>query len=253
MKLISWNVNGIRSVYNKGFVEWFAKESPDILCLQETKAQFEQFPNSLVAHEVYSCSHSSAVKKGYSGVATFSNQKILDTKKIEKEEFDSEGRVLIHEFEKFFLLNCYFPNSQREHARLPFKLAFCDHMLKVLNQLQKKKPVIIVGDFNIAHQDIDLANPKSNRKNAGFLPEERAWADKLFANGYVDIFRQRNPDLTGAYTWWSNFAGARDRNIGWRIDYFVISPALVPHVKDASILPMVKGSDHCPIVLELDI
>jgi len=251
MKLISWNVNGIRSVYNKGFVEWFAKESPDILCLQETKAQFDQFPASLVAHESYTCEHSSAVKKGYSGVATFSNQNILDTKKIEKIEYDSEGRVLIHEFKQFYLLNCYFPNGQRDHKRVPFKLAFCDHILEHINELKKIKPVIITGDFNTAHTEIDLANPKSNKKTTGFLPIERAWMDKFISQGWVDIYRQLHPGQAGAYTWWSNFAGARDRNIGWRIDYFFISPELMPYVKSASILPEVKGSDHCPIVLEL--
>jgi exodeoxyribonuclease-3 len=251
MKLISWNVNGIRSVYNKGFVEWFSKESPDILCLQETKADFEQFPLELRQMQDHAIFHSSAEKKGYSGVATFSRSKLLDTKKIEKHCFDSEGRVLIHEFHDFFLLNCYFPNGQRDHNRVPFKMEFCDLVLARMNELKKIKPVIITGDFNTAHTEIDLANPKTNKKTTGFLPEERAWMDKFIGEGYIDIFRQLHPQETGAYTWWSNRPGVRARNIGWRIDYFFITPELLPRVKSASILPLVMGSDHCPIVLEL--
>ncbi len=251
MKLISWNVNGIRSVYTKGFPEWFAKESPDILCLQETKASFEQFPVELCANSDYAISHSSAEKKGYSGVATFSRQKLLDTKLLEKPCFDSEGRVLIHELADFFLLNCYFPNGQRDHKRVPFKLEFCDDVLEKMTELRRKKPVIITGDFNTAHTEIDLANPKTNKKTTGFLPHERAWMDKFVSSGFVDVFRHRNPQATGAYTWWSNFAGARARNIGWRIDYFFVTSDLLPRVKDARILPEITGSDHCPVVLEL--
>jgi exodeoxyribonuclease-3 len=253
MKLISWNVNGIRSVYNKGFLEWFTRESPDILCLQETKADITQFPQQLMEMEEHEVFHSSAVKKGYSGVATFSREKILDTKKVNQSEYDDEGRVLIHEFEKFYLLNCYFPNGQRDHKRVPFKMEFCDLILKKINLLKKKKPVIICGDFNIAHTEIDLTNPKSNKNTTGFLPLEREWMDKFIKNGWVDIFRHLHPGEIGHYSWWSNFYGARDRNIGWRIDYFFVSPDLVPHIKSATIQPMVKGSDHCPVVLELDL
>ncbi len=253
MKLISWNVNGIRSVYNKGFLEWFTRESPDILCLQETKADITQFPQQLMEMEEHEVFHSSAVKKGYSGVATFSREKILDTKKVNQSEYDDEGRVLIHEFEKFYLLNCYFPNGQRDHKRVPFKMEFCDLILKRINTLKKKKPVIITGDYNIAHTEIDLANPKSNKNTTGFLPLEREWMDKFVKAGWVDIFRHLHPGETGQYTWWSNFYGARDRNIGWRIDYFFISPELVPFVKSATIQPLVKGSDHCPVILELDL
>lgn len=251
MKLISWNVNGIRSVFNKGFLEWFTRESPDILCLQETKADFEQFPVEIREMKEHAISHSSAEKKGYSGVATFSRPNILDTKKIEKPCFDSEGRVLIHELNDFFLLNCYFPNGQRDHKRVPFKMEFCDDVLEKMNQLRKRKPVIITGDFNTAHTEIDLANPKTNKKTTGFLPNERAWLDKFIGEGYVDIYRHLHPGETGAYTWWSNFAGARERNIGWRIDYFFVTQDLVERVKSASIQPMIRGSDHCPIVLEL--
>jgi exodeoxyribonuclease III len=253
MKLISWNVNGIRSVYSKGFVEWFTTESPDILCLQETKAQIEQYPTSMFTHDSYQVIHSSAEKKGYSGVATISLEKILDTKKIEIHEYDSEGRVLIHELDDFFLLNCYFPNGQRDHKRVPFKLAFCDLILEKINQLQKIKPVIITGDFNTAHKEIDIANPKSNKNSTGFLPEERAWMDKFTSQGWVDIYRHLHPKQTGAYTWWSQLrADVRTRNIGWRIDYFFISESLVPRVKRAEILADIRGSDHCPILLEIN-
>lgn len=251
MKLISWNVNGIRSVYNKGFLEWFTRESPDILCLQETKANFEQFPLELREMKEHAISHSSAEKKGYSGVATFSRKNILDTKNLEKLCFDSEGRVLIHELNDFFLFNCYFPNGQRDHKRVPFKLEFCDDVLTRMNELRKIKPIIITGDFNTAHKEIDLANPKSNKNTTGFLPHERAWMDKFISEGYVDVYRHLYPEATGAYTWWSNMPGVRARNVGWRIDYFFVSTDLLPRVKSASIMPDVMGSDHCPVVLEL--
>ena len=252
MKLISWNVNGIRAVYKKGFPEWFAKELPDILCLQETKASFDQFPIELTKIPNYQIFDSSSVKKGYSGVATFSREKILDTKKSEKEVYDCEGRVLIHELKDFFLVNCYFPNGSRDHSRVPFKLKFCDDILKIINKLQEKKPVVITGDFNTAHKEIDLANPKTNIKTTGFLPIERAWMDKFVSEGWIDIYRHLNPEKTGAYTWWSNRPTVRERNIGWRIDYFFISPSLLKHVKRVDILPNIKGSDHCPVLLELD-
>jgi exodeoxyribonuclease-3 len=252
MKLISWNVNGIRAVYKKGLSEWITKELPDILCLQETKASFDQFPSELTQMADYQISHSSAVKKGYSGVTTFSREKILDTKNFEKEVYDCEGRVLVHELNDFFLLNCYFPNGSRDHSRVPYKMKFCDDILTKINLLQEKKPVIITGDFNTAHREIDLANPKTNNKTTGFLPNERAWMDSFTSQGWVDIYRHLNPEKTGAYTWWSNRPTVRERNIGWRIDYFFISPGLIGRVKRAEILPQVIGSDHCPVLLELD-
>jgi exodeoxyribonuclease-3 len=252
MKIISWNVNGIRAVYKKGFPEWITKESPDILCLQETKASFDQFPSELRERSDYEIFHSSADKKGYSGVATFSREKFLDTKNFEKELYDSEGRVLIHELKDFFLVNAYFPNGSRDHSRVPFKMKFCAEMLKKINQLQEIKPVIITGDFNTAHSEIDLANPKSNAKTTGFLPEERAWVDELLCQGWIDIYRYLHPKKTGAYTWWSNRPTVRERNIGWRIDYFVVGPKLLNKIKRAEILPEVMGSDHCPILLELN-
>ena len=252
MKIISWNVNGIRAVYKKGFLEWFAKESPDILCLQEIKANLEQFPEGLTEISGYEIFHSSADKKGYSGVATFSRENFLDTKKFGKDLYDSEGRVLIHEHRDFFLLNAYFPNGSRDHSRVPFKMNFCEDMLKKINKLQETKPVIITGDFNTAHSEIDLANPKSNSKTTGFLPIERAWVDKLLSQGWIDIYRELHPKKVGSYTWWSNRPTVRERNIGWRIDYFIICPKLIKRVKKTDILSNVMGSDHCPIVLELD-
>ena len=251
MKLISWNVNGIRAVYKKGFPEWFSKESPDILCLQEIKATSDQIPAELWNIPGYEISCSSADKKGYSGVATFSRENFLDTKKFGKKLYDSEGRVLIHELKDFFLVNAYFPNGSRDHSRVPFKMEFCDQMLAKISQLQEIKPVIITGDFNTAHTEIDLANPKSNSKTTGFLPIERAWMDQFMSQGWVDIFRLKHPDQKGAYTWWSNRPTVRQRNIGWRIDYFFICPALVKRVKRVEILADIQGSDHCPILLEI--
>lgn len=251
MRLISWNVNGIRSIHNKGFVEWFTKESPNILCLQEIKADVEQFPSEIALVKSHKMHVSSADKKGYSGVATFSSEKILDTKKLEKNIFDQEGRTLIHEYEKFFLLNCYFPNGQRDHGRVPYKMEYCDEILKTIKKLDKKKPVIITGDFNTAHHPIDLANPKSNINTTGFLPLEREWMDKLQKAGFIDIYREKYPEQTGAYTWWTYRGDCRERNIGWRIDYFYISERLRPFVKAVGLMPEVLGSDHCPIFLDL--
>jgi exodeoxyribonuclease-3 len=252
MKIISWNVNGIRSVSKKGFLEWLTKESPDILCLQETKAHPDQFPEELSLLENYDIHHSSAEKKGYSGVTTFSKKKFIDTKKSGIKAFDDEGRVLIHESEDFYLLNCYFPHGQRDHQRIPFKLEFCSEMLKIFNHLKKTKPVIVTGDFNISHKEIDIANPKGNKNTSGFLPEERAWMDEFVASDWVDSFRHLHPKTSGAYTWWSKLnPSIRERNIGWRLDYFFISPELIPKLKRAEILADVTGSDHCPVLLEL--
>lgn len=251
MKIISWNVNGIRSVFKKGFVEWFTKESPDILCLQEIKADRAQFPDELETLKDYQLEVSSAIKKGYSGVATFSRQKILDTRKMGIAPYDDEGRVLIHEYKDFFLLNCYFPNGQRDHNRVPFKMKFCHDILILIEKLKEKKGVIITGDFNTAHFEIDLANPKSNIKTTGFLPIERAWMDELTQKGWIDTYRLLNPNQTGAYSWWSNRPGCRERNIGWRIDYFFIDPKLESKIKNVAIYSGILGSDHCPIVLEL--
>jgi exodeoxyribonuclease-3 len=250
MKIISWNVNGIRAVYNKGFLEWITRESPDILCLQETKANFDQFPEQLkkIGYEIF---HSSAEKKGYSGVSTFSREKFLDTTKMGKKIYDDEGRVLIHELSAFYLVNSYFPNGSRDHKRVPFKMTFCEDMQVELKKLREKKPVIITGDFNTAHHEIDLANPKTNSRTTGFLPIERAWMDRFIAEGWVDIFRKKNPDLKGAYTWWSPLNQCRLRNIGWRLDYFFTSSDLENKVQRIEILANVQGSDHCPVLLEI--
>ncbi len=252
MRLISWNVNGIRSVHKKGFVEWFTRASPDILCLQETRAAEEQFPEDVKNLPQQQLTSSAAEKKGYSGVATWSRQKILDTKKLGQRVFDDEGRTLIHELNDFYLLNCYFPNGQRDHNRVPFKLQYCQNIQKKVTQLRQKKPVIITGDFNTAHQAIDLANPVSNKNTTGFLAVEREWLNTFAASGMVDIFRHLHPHKSGDYTWWSNRPGCRERNVGWRIDYFFISPELVPAVSSANILYQVTGSDHCPIELTLN-
>jgi exodeoxyribonuclease III len=252
MRIISWNVNGIRSVFNKGFLEWITKESPDILCIQETKAQPDQFPKEILELKQYEIYHSYAHKKGYSGVTTFSKKKFLDTKKSNIEAFDSEGRVLIHEADHFFLVNSYFPHGQRDHQRIPFKLEFCQEMQKILTRLKNKKPVIITGDFNISHKEIDIANPKGNKNTSGFLPEERSWMDHFVDQGWIDTFRHLHPEQSGAYTWWSKLnPSIRERNIGWRLDYFFISPDLHSHLKSAEILSEIKGSDHCPVLLEL--
>jgi exodeoxyribonuclease III len=248
MKIVSWNVNGIRSIYNKGFLEWFTKESPDILCLQETKANLNQFPTPLVEFKNFKLIHSSAVRAGYSGVATWSKEKILDTEKLDDQLTDDEGRTLIHELKDFFLLNCYFPNGARDHSRVDFKMRYNELILKKIQKLEKKKPVIIVGDFNTAHHPIDLANPTSNKKTTGFLPREREFLDTFFSKKMVDGFRSLNPDKKGAYTWWSNRPGCRDRNIGWRIDYICYSQSLQNRFKDVTHLDKVRGSDHCPVM-----
>ncbi|OQW49897.1 MAG: exodeoxyribonuclease III [Proteobacteria bacterium SG_bin7] len=251
MKLASWNVNGIRSVSRYGFADWLDKEAPDVLCIQESKAQQEQIDDALIKPAKYNSVWHSAIDKGYSGVTTYFKKEPLEIiSGIKDEEIDSEGRVLTLEFKDFHLVNSYFPNSGREHDRLPFKLDFCEKILKFIKNLEKKKPVLICGDFNIAHREIDLANPKTNQKNAGFLPEERAWMENFLKQGYIDVFRNfnRNP---GFYTWWSYRPGVRERNIGWRLDYFCASPELRTRLKDMTHLTEVKGSDHCPIILSL--
>ncbi len=252
MKLISWNVNGIRAAQRAGFLGWFEKEAADVVCLQETKANKEQLDAGLLNPNGYHSFWHSAEKAGYSGVALYSKSEPLDVKYgIGVPAIDREGRVLLAEFPKFTLLNCYFPNSQRDHARLGYKLSFCDELLKFSGGLRKQgKHVVICGDFNIAHQEIDLKNPKTNKDNAGFLPEERAWMTKFLAAGYSDIFREKNPG-PGHYTWWSYRPGVREKNIGWRIDYHVVNEEFRDAVKSAAHRPEVKGSDHCPVVLEL--
>ena len=253
MKLISWNVNGIRAVQRKGFMDWLLKEDPDILCIQETKAHPDQLDEALLNPPGYRTHWSSAERKGYSGVALYLKEKPLQVSEgIGEAEFDIEGRTLITEFPDFILYNGYYPNGQHDLGRVPFKLKYSDRVLDHAKRTHKKKnkPVILAGDFNTAHKEIDLARPKQNEGNTGFLPEERAWIDKLLGEGFVDIFREFESG-PHHYTWWSYRAGARKKNIGWRIDYFFVTPDLKPQVQKAYLQPQVLGSDHCPIVIEL--
>ncbi|MEK7780035.1 MAG: exodeoxyribonuclease III [Verrucomicrobiota bacterium] len=249
MKLISWNVNGLRAVLKKNFLEFLEAEQPDILCLQETKCSPDQVEQLWPAH--YTTYWNSAEKKGYSGTVIFTKQRPLKvTPHLGIAEHDREGRVLTAEYNDFFLVNVYTPNSKRELTRLPYRQQWDKDFLKFLKQLEKKKPVIWCGDLNVAHTEIDLANPKANVKIHGFTPEERAGFDAFVKAGFVDTFREFEKG-GGHYTWWSPMGTARARNIGWRLDYFLISQALRPQLKRAAIMPHVSGSDHCPVVIEL--
>ena len=252
MKLATWNVNGIRSVLNKGALQEYVLESnPDILCLQETKAQQEQVELGMEFSE-YDVYFNSAVKKGYSGTAIFTKVKPLSvTYGIGIEEHDQEGRVITAEFEKFYLVTVYTPNAKRDLSRLAYRQVWEDDFLAYIKKLEETKPVIFCGDLNVAHKEIDLANPKTNVNNAGFTKEERAKFDQVVASGLVDAFRYLHPDAVGAYSWWSYMGGARARNIGWRIDYFVLSEALAPLLKEVDIRSDVTGSDHCPVEIEV--
>ena len=254
MKLISWNVNGLRSIHKKGNFDEIFKKDFDILCLQETKAEAEQLAEEVRNPKGYFSyfSHSKG-RKGYSGVAVYTKikpEKVVEVMDIK--DMDQEGRLLVLYFADFVLLNCYFPNGGGGPVRLKYKLEFYDYFLKFTEALRKKgHKIIICGDVNTAHEAVDLARPKENEKNTGFLPEERAWIDELINHGYLDIFRHLNPNKKDAYTYWDMKTGARARNVGWRIDYFFISPDLLPRVKQTAILTDFYGSDHCPIVLEL--
>ncbi len=248
MKLISWNVNGIRAVLKKGFLDFLAAEKPDIMCVQETKAHPDDVEAEWPGYEAH---WNWAEKKGYSGVLTLSRQKPLSVQRgIGVLEHDREGRVLATEFADFFLVNVYVPNSKRELTRLPYRQTWDRDFLAWLKSLERAKPVIFCGDLNVAHTEIDLARPKDNVKNHGFTPEERAGFGAVVAAGFVDTFREFEKG-GGHYTWWSQMGGARGRNIGWRIDYFLASAALLPRLKSARIYPHVTGSDHCPVGLEL--
>ena len=247
-KMISWNVNGIRAAINKGFTDFVAQTQPDVLCLQETKAMQEQVGLELPGYQQIWCS---AERKGYSGVATFTKTAPLSVQcEMEHPDFSGEGRVLALEFADYFLVNVYTPNAQRELTRLDYRVQWDAEFLTYLKTLETKKPVIFCGDLNVAHQEIDLARPKANRGNAGFTDEERAGFDRIVEAGFIDTFREFQPD-GGHYSWWSYRAGAREKNIGWRIDYFGISPSLRPRLKNAFILPEVLGSDHCPVGIEI--
>ncbi|MCG8500862.1 MAG: exodeoxyribonuclease III [Firmicutes bacterium] len=252
MKIYSWNVNGIRAIKNKGFLEWVGKEQPDILCLQETKAHLSQLDDSLINIEGYHSYWNAPERKGYSGVATYTKKEPKSvTYGIGIDWADQEGRIIVTTYDAFTLLNIYFPNGQMNEERLRYKLDFYDAVLAYCDEFKKKGDKIIVcGDFNTAHQAIDLKNPKANEDRSGFLPIEREWMDKLIAHGYVDTFRYLYPE-TVKYSWWSYRFKARERNTGWRIDYHVISDNLLDQVEEADILTDVMGSDHCPVVLRL--
>lgn len=249
MKLMSWNVNGLRACMNKGFDEFLISMNAEIICVQETKMQQDQVELHFDGYEQY---FNSAVKKGYSGTAVFARIKpIAVTYGMNNHEHDQEGRIITLEFEQFFLVNVYAPNSQRGLTRLNYRMCWEDEFRTYVMRLDQEKPVIICGDMNVAHQEIDIKNPKANRKNAGFTDEERERMTKLLDSGFVDTFRVLYPDRQDAYTWWSYMFDARARNVGWRIDYFLVSERLKEHIKETSIYADVFGSDHCPVGLEI--
>ena len=251
MKLISWNVNGLRAIMNKGFLDNFEQIDADVFCLQETKLQEGQIDFAPEGYNVY---WNSAIKKGYSGTAVFSKVKPIKVEYgIGKEEHDQEGRVITLEYEGFYLVNCYTPNSQRELTRLDYRMKWEDEFKSYLKKLDTKKPVILCGDLNVAHNEIDLKNPSTNRHNAGFTNEEREKMTELLNNGFVDSFRYLYPETKNVYSWWSYMFHAREKNAGWRIDYFIVSDRIKEKIKDSKILTQVFGSDHCPVELDIEI
>lgn len=249
MKLISWNVNGLRACVGKGFLDFFKQVDADFFCLQETKLQAGQIELELPGyHQYWNC----AEKKGYSGTAIFSKAEPLQvTYGLPQAEHNREGRVITLELEQFYLVTVYTPNSQDQLARLEYRMQWEDDFRAYLNELDARKPVIVCGDLNVAHQEIDLKNPKTNRRNAGFTDEERAKMTALLQSGFTDSFRYFYPDVTGVYSWWSYRFKAREKNAGWRIDYFLVSDRLQPQLQEAKIWIEVLGSDHCPVELEL--
>lgn len=249
MKLISWNVNGLRACVGKGFFEFLEAEQPDMMCLQETKLQPDQAPQ-VEGYQEYWCS---AEKKGYSGTALFSKTEPLSvTYNLGIDEHDHEGRVITAEYPDFYLVTVYVPNSQNELKRLDYRMQWEDDFRTYVHSLDQKKPVIICGDMNVAHQEIDLKNPKTNRRNAGFTDEERQKMTELLGAGFVDTWRHFYPDTEGIYSWWSYRFKAREKNAGWRIDYFLVSERFIDRVKSARILTDVFGSDHCPVAIEIE-
>ena len=254
IELISWNVNGLRAVYKKDFLGWMLRRSPDVVCLQETKASADQLPDALKSVPGYNSCFSSAEKKGYSGVALYSRQKpVRVAESWGEKRFDGEGRTLCADFGTFILFNVYFPNGKASAERLRYKMDFYESFLGHLKKLNDKgKRIAVCGDVNTAHREIDLARPRENEKVSGFLPEERAWIDRFVSAGFSDTFRMSEPGA-GHYTWWDLKSGARARNVGWRIDYFFVNEAMKPFVRSATILKDVMGSDHCPIQLVLEL
>lgn len=255
MKLVSWNVNGLRAVIGKGFSEFFKEIDADVFCLQETKMQEEQIDDNIKnIFSDYNGYWNSAEKKGYSGTAVFSKLKPLNVSYgIGIEEHDKEGRVITLEYEKFYLVNCYTPNSKRELERLDYRMVWEDEFRKYLLKLNETKPVIMCGDLNVAHEEIDLKNPKTNRRNAGFTDEERGKMTELLNSGFTDTFRYLYPDKEGVYSWWSYMFKAREKNAGWRIDYFIVSNSIQDKIKESYIYSDVMGSDHCPVGLDIEL
>ena len=251
MKILSWNVNGIRASSRKGFLLWLKKESPDILCLQETKAHPHQLETELMEPEGYRSFWNNPEKKGYAGVAVYTRKKAsVVALELPGRSFDSEGRMIAVQIDDFVLINVYFPNGGRGPERLKYKLDFYEKFLRYADGL-KNRNIVICGDVNTAHKEIDLARPKQNATATGFLPEERAWIDKLIGHGYADTFRRFNSEA-GQYSWWDYKTRSRERNVGWRIDYFFVTDKLLPRLKKAFILSDVHGSDHCPVGIELE-
>ena len=251
MKLVSWNVNGIRACVNKGFSDFFQEINADIFCIQETKCQKGQIELEFDGYKSY---WNSAEKKGYSGTAIFVKKEPINViYGIGKDEHDNEGRVITLEYDNFYIVNIYTPNSKRELERLDYRQVWEDEIREYLLQLKKNKPVIMCGDLNVAHKEIDLKNPKTNRRNAGFTDEEREKMTELLESGFIDTYRYLYPDKENAYTWWSYMGKAREKNVGWRIDYFIVSNNLKDKIKEAKIYAEIMGSDHCPVSLEINI
>ena len=254
MKIISWNVNGIRAVIRKGFFQWLHEENPDMVCIQETKIHKSQLIPEITETDGYHSCFFSAQKKGYSGVAVYTKSEPDDiVYGFGNDKFDKEGRVIQLFYNNLVIINTYFPNGKRDEVRLQYKYDFYDAMLKYLMKLKANgKRILICGDFNTAHNEIDLARPKANSKESGFLPKERKWIDKYLVEGFTDTFRALHPK-TVKYSWWSHFARSRERNVGWRIDYHFVSNNLMQNVKKSDILDSIQGSDHCPIMINFTI
>jgi len=255
MQIVSWNVAGLRACEKKGFYDWYLEQDPDVICLQETKALPEQLNERLVTPDNHEALYAPAQKKGYSGVATWVRKgvNVKHTIGLGIEEFDVEGRTIISEFDEFILINCYFPNGKRDHSRVPYKLEFSREVARQALNLKKKtkKEVIITGDYNTAHHAIDLANPKTNKKSTGFLPIEREWMDEFKEQGFTDVFRHFTPEENGHYTWWTYRGDCRERNIGWRIDYFWCTEEILKKVSSCMHHADILGSDHCPISMKM--
>jgi exodeoxyribonuclease-3 len=256
LSLYSWNVNGLRAVHRKGiFLEWLERTQPDILGIQETKCHPDQLDEALRNPPGYFSYWAAAERGGYSGVALYSKRSPLTVQVgLGVADYDREGRTIIADYGDFTFITAYFPNGSRDHSRVPFKMQYKADFLDTIERLREGgKPVIFCGDVNTAHREIDLARPRQNQNTTGFMPIEREWLDQVVARGYLDTFRARNPDTVGAYTWWAVFTSSREKNVGWRLDYFFVSPDLWLRVIDAAIHPEVLGSDHCPVSLTLDL